>query len=640
MPETSTKDFLTGLYNRQYLYSLYDTLAPDTPFHIMFIDLDNFKSVNDVYGHNEGDLVLKAVANVLRASAPEADAIRLSGDEFFLLFKGVFDRNTLTDIAGDIISRISEKQGFSHININVSASIGILYNQTSCIGLNELMLKSDRALYYAKKHGKSCYIVYNDIEAAIEADLKMELWQQTSLASGHFELCYLPVINVQTSKLHSTQVRVRWNMPDGTVHPQKDFLPLFEKNGFVRQLNQWMLPLIFENFKRFREADTPLDTISFRVSKLLLLERNFASELKQLADKYDVPASAVTIEISETSFTRGSQELVRALEEVKATGFRISIIHVGSDFKSLAYWDKLDLDSITFDPEYVQKTLATPKGQQILITLLSMGRQLKMRVVVDGIRTRDDELFLCDYSCNAVSGPYYSAPLSESDYFEYIKDRLPTKEESIAFPFLKDFSSSDGTYSGLMIGEGIRLTSGISDNWGAALFPGGYFLENILEFPGTLLGEAWTICMWISFPEAISWASTIYAKYKDHYVTYSPFVDGGNSIFRISDGTVHGYHDTLARALQPDNDWHFVCMTYDEYTGIARSYLDGIKTGVLTDIPSMSACQKVVLGGDAFQPSYIGCLSGVILYNHVKSDDDILALFEQFKNEPGFKGNF
>ena len=146
--------------------------------------------------------------------------------------------------------------------------------------------------------------------------------------------------------------------------------------------------------------------------------------------------------------------------------------------------------------------------------------------------------------------------------------------------------------------------------------------------------------MWISFTEATSWTSTIYAKYRAHYVTFSPFVEGGSSIFRISDGTVHGYHDTLARALQPDNAWHFVCMTYDEYTGVARSYLDGIKTGVLTDIPSMSACQKVVLGGDAFQPSYIGRLSGVIIYNHVKSDDEILALFEQFKNEPGFNGSF
>jgi len=640
LPETSTKDFLTGLFNRQYLYSLYDTLTPNMPFHIMFIDLDNFKSVNDVYGHNEGDLVLKAVANILRASAPEADAIRLSGDEFLLFFKGTFDRDTITDIAGDIISRISEKQGFSHVNINISASIGILYNQTSGIALNELMLKSDRALYYAKKHGKSCYIVYNDIEAAIEADLKMELLQHSALANGAFELCYLPVMNAQTGKLHSTQIRVRWNMPDGTVHEQKDFLPLFEKNGFVRQLNLWMLPLIFENFKRFRDADTPLDTISFRVSKLLLLERNFASELKELADKYDVPASAVTIEISETSFTRGSQELVRAMEAVKAAGFRIAIIHVGSDFKSLAYWDKLDLDSITFDPEYVQKTLATPRGQQILITLLSMGRQLKMRVVVDGIRTLDDELFLCDYSCNAVSGPYYSAPLSEADYFEYIKDRLPSKEENIIFPFLKDFCSSDGCFSGTIVGEGITLTTGISDNWGALQFPGGYFLENILEFPGTLLGEAWTICIWVNSAEAISWSSIIYAKYKGHYVTFSPFVEGGTSIFRISDGTVHGYHDTLARALQPDGGWHFICMTYDEYTGVARSYLDGIKTGVLTDIPSMSACQKVVLGGDAFQPSYQGHLSGLIIYNQVKSDDEILALFEQFQNEPGFNGTF
>jgi len=155
LPETTNKDFLTGLFNRQYLYSLYDSLTPETCFHIMFIDLDNFKSVNDVYGHNDGDLVLKSVASILLTAAPKADAIRLSGDEFLLFFKGDYSREALSEVASDIISRITDKDGFPHIAIHISASIGILHKQTIALSLNELMLKSDRHYIMRRTMGKA-----------------------------------------------------------------------------------------------------------------------------------------------------------------------------------------------------------------------------------------------------------------------------------------------------------------------------------------------------------------------------------------------------------------------------------------------------------------------------------------------------
>jgi len=198
--DNANLDYLTGLYTRQGLYDLYESMEVGSHFHLMFMDVDNFKNVNDVYGHNEGDNLLRAVAHILRATAPEAKAIRLGGDEFVLIFEREYSRDYLCAIADTIIARIKHKEGFSHISTSVSASIGILYDETVGGSLNETLMKSDKAMYYAKSHGKSRRVVFNDIAELVSSEIKMEKMQQSALANGEIELRYLPIISSQTAK--------------------------------------------------------------------------------------------------------------------------------------------------------------------------------------------------------------------------------------------------------------------------------------------------------------------------------------------------------------------------------------------------------------------------------------------------------
>ena len=140
----------------------------------MFLDLDNFKNVNDVYGHNTGDLVLKTIAKILTENAPDAYAIRLGGDEFVLLFKGIHSKESLCSIAQNIIDNISNKSYFLDINVYLSASIGLLYHETVTESLDSILAKSDMAMYYAKTHGKSQFIVFNDIAQSVFSEIEME----------------------------------------------------------------------------------------------------------------------------------------------------------------------------------------------------------------------------------------------------------------------------------------------------------------------------------------------------------------------------------------------------------------------------------------------------------------------------------
>lgn len=636
---TESKDYLTGLYTRQALYSIYQSMVEESIFHFMFMDIDNFKNVNDVYGHNTGDLLLKSVSKILITSAPDAHAFRLGGDEFVLLFQGNRSREYLCTVAQNIIDRVIAREGFPAISTYLSASIGILYHETVTGLLDDVLAKSDMAMYYAKSHGKSQYIVFNDIAQTVFSEIEMEKQQQSSFDHGDFEIRYLPVISVQTSQLRLSQVRLYWNMPDGTVKSQEEFIPLFEKNGFIRQLDSYVIRSAFLHLKYCHEHYHHAGKIGLRVSRLTLLNADFPGFLESLVRTYQVAASELDFEVAETSFVRGSSEMLKTMESLKKIGFGISILGVGSDFKSLAYWDKLMFDSIFFDAEYLKNALSTNRGKQIVKALLVMGRELKMQVIADGITNKEEALFLSGCGCNAISGSFYSEPLSLSCYYDYVKDKIQLEEDKVQFFFTDNFNSSDNKFTGKILGNNVQLTPGISSKWGAAYFPGGSFGENVLELPSAILaGSSYTLCMWLKPVKSNSWTSSFYARYQGSFCSFSPFVMGGNNIFRISeDADVNGFHDALSRQLQ-DNIWTFVCLTYNAVSDVSRTYINGRKAGFCLDVPSLPACRQILIGGDPFQPSYEGYVSGLIFFNSVKSEEDISDLYQDFCQEPGFQG--
>ncbi len=637
--DNASRDYLTGLYTRQALYDMFDNMEEGSIFHFMFIDLDNFKSVNDIYGHNEGDVLLKAVANILKDSAPRATVIRLGGDEFVLLFQHECSRGYLCATADRIIESISQKEGFEHISIYVSASVGILYNEKAGGSLDDFLLKSDKAMYHAKTHGKGNAVVFNDIAEDVMEEVSMEKMQQEALGKGQFELRYLPIISAQTSRLKLTQVRLFWKMDDGMEKAQEDFLPLFEKNGFIRELDVWLIHKVFYYLKEYHTKWQRTTKVGFRISKLTLLEKDFAHRMKRLADTHGIAPHEVDIEVDESVFDRTSEEMFVCMELVKGYGFSLSVIGVGSEFKSIKYWDRIEFNSIIFDSGFVKKSLSSKRGKKIIRTLLEMGRQLNMEVMADGVTKQKEALFFGDYGCNMVGGPFYLKPLAQAEYWQYIRDKVVYEEEKIAFTFQEDFASVDGKYKGKVCGEGICLTEGISDKWGGVYFPGGPVGTNIIELPTKVMAEdSYTICMWLKPTEILSWSSVIFVGCMNTFMTFSPYVVGGVSIFRMCEITdTNGYHDVLVRQL-PKDTWTFVCLTHDEITGVSRVFVEGIYSGMIADVPRLLTRMDVYLGGDRFQPSYQGYMSGLQFYGHVKSADEIKEIYEGFKKEKGFRG--
>ena len=634
----ANRDYLTGLYTRQGLYIIYDSMEKGSRFHLMFIDLDNFKNVNDVYGHNEGDALLQAVARILQESAPGAKAIRLGGDEFVLIFEQAYSLEQLRTIADSIIARVSRKEGVEHITISVSASIGILYDEVVGDMLNDILARCDRAMYYAKGKGKSQCVVYNDVADRILSEMTMERLQQSALENGQIEVRYLPVFNAQSSKLSLTRACLFWNMPDGTVKSQEEFLPLFERNGFVHRVDMWLISTVISHLKQYHDMYDASVKVGVRISRLLLLRNDFADVLLAAVEQAGLSPAYFEIEVDESSFD-SSKAMFANIKKLTENGFSVAIVGVGSEFKSLAYWDKLPFSSITFAPAYLHSTMSTARGKQILKTLLVMGSQLRMRVMADGVATKEDVLFLSGCGCSSISGSYYSGPLPPEDYFRFVQDKIINENESVVFPFRTDFNSANGKHTGSLTGSGVRLCEGVSDSWGGVLFPGGAYGENVVELPGSILTEpSYTVCMWLKPLSSSSWTSAYYARYQNSFVSFYPFVIGGTCSYRVSeDDDLNGFHDVWARHLQQDA-WTFVCFAYDDVTSIGRIYINGRKAGFLADVPVVTACRQILLGGDPFQPSYEGYMSGLAFFNRTLPDEEIQDMYQCFCEEPGFRG--
>lgn len=633
------KDYLTGLWTRRAMYTYYQSLELGSRIHFMFLDVDNFKIVNDIYGHNEGDALLVNIAGILQKSAPMAHGVRMGGDEFVLIFPQEVDRETLCGIAGGIIERVQSKEGAEHISTNVSMSIGILYDEKVGETLEDTLLKSDMAMYHAKDNGKGRYVVFSDIAELVLGELEMEKRQQQALRDREFEVRYVPIVMAQTPRLHMAQAYVVWNMKDGRCRGQEEFLPLFVRNGFATELNAWVIEKVLQDIAAFRGEKERPHRVGVRISRLQLLNVNLLPWLEGLMHDYKVKAEELELEIEESAFTRGREEMFANIEALHKCGFRISLTGVGTDFASLRYWDMLPIDTLKFQREYLRHAFASHKGRRIMKTLMAVGRELKMDIVADGVTSREDIMYLIECGCNAVGGEYFSRPLSATAFLDYVRKNLRTEIRVTEFPFWTDYAAVDSTVRAVPIGEGVHLTEGISTNWGGVLFDGGDVRENVLELPPELLAsDSYTVGMWIKPLELKGWSSILYARYNNGFMSLVPYSPGQSTVYRVhQDDFVNHYHDILIRMAQR-NKWSFLCVTYDAVTGVGRLYLNGRLAGETEDIPQLPACKQILLGGDPFQQSFRGYVSGLVFCDSVMTEAEIGDVYKDFCKDPGFVG--
>lgn len=635
-------DELTGLTSRKGLFNNYNSYINSDTVSVLFIDIDNFKTVNDVYGHHEGDNVLDKVGEIIREVCVDALKVRLSGDELVIIFNGKRTRQDLSSVVDTISSRISQNKkeiiGFSVISV----SAGIVLNASAKDSIETIIDRADTALYSAKNLGKSCYVFYDDLEDQIRRDKEIEELSVHVIEKNQVVLKYQPILYLQSSKILCVDVYAMWNTDDGRLIEAKEYRPVFEKIGFLKRFDIYVFELLCKEISEFKKNMVSIPIFNIILSRLSLLSSDLTEEIREIMKRYGIEYGDIDISIEENVFGyRGVERVIDALNRLNEEGFNIAVTRFGSDFSSMKYLKKLPISCLRLDSDFIDDNCNDSIGKRIIKSIVMLGKDHKLTVIGYGIDNVQKVELLESCGCDAISREYDKNQYDTMGIIKYLNNNYVVKEEIRVFKFLDNLDSEDGDITGVVVGseDSVEITSGISSKWGAVRFKGGPKKANIIEYPPELFSSnSYTITMWVNADERQLLTSIIYMRYMGGFASVMPYRDQVECTYRIhEDDNVSVWNDAICRAVDT-NTWNHIAVSFDSYSETMRYYINGRLAETYVGAPTLLSCREVILGGDPYQETFKGQISGLIIFDSSKTKEEIAELYESFKQEEGFCG--
>ncbi len=422
-------DSLTGLANRALFR---DRLEHALALHrrdaghqlaVLFLDLDNFKSINDRLGHEAGDRVLCTVASRLRHETRATDTVaRFGGDEFAILLERLPTEQEVLSIVNRIRVALTEALEFDHRHFALSASIGVAIG-TVADDVDSMLRNADVAMYEAKGAGKARHAVFEPVmydaivqRLRLEADLRAAV--RAPETSG-LSLVFQPIVDLASSEVRSLEALLRWTHPEHGMISPSVFIPIAEQTGAIVQLGRWVLERACEQMKIWRaqwwRAGLPMDefpTLSVNISGRQLAERDFVYELQELVQRVNVPAELLVLEITETVIMQDTDRTLSSLSALKALGVQLAIDDFGTGYSSLSYLQRFPVDVLKIDRAFVEGMGLGTSDTALARTIVTLGRTLGLRTVAEGIETEAQRVALEDMGCHLGQGYLFAKPLA------------------------------------------------------------------------------------------------------------------------------------------------------------------------------------------------------------------------------------
>lgn len=639
LPDDIERDYLTELSSRRGLYDYYHALSNDYIVHAMFIDIDNFKRVNDVYGHSMGDKLLIEIARLIQAHIGSGFASRIGGDEYVILLNGSMPQPEVEEIARRLLSDLQDIEFRKDILSLISLSIGIVIEQSASQVLDDVLAKCDAAMYQAKYDGKNRYTVYKAYDKKLEINRSIELEMEEALKNGEFVVYFQPKVNMISSALYGAEALSRWNHPIDGVRMPAAYIPLFEKNGFISKLDMY----IFEETCRIKASwegeKYEHIPISVNMSRLHLYNQHFPDDLTAIANKYGIDPHELELEITESTFLKDSDELIHMVSLLQEHGFMVSIDDFGSGFSALNLLKDIHVDTIKIDRGFMKNSTSNSQGRKIIRHMIAMCRDLKMEVVTEGIETDKQIDLVTRCGCSIAQGFYYSKPLPEHEFRKFADEYLANVIDAFVFRLNESIVSEDGGKKACICGENFTYTDGIFSDSKAMCFPGGKVEHNTLIIPPEcIINDSFTISLWIRPKQTHQWTAALYVKFETGFCSIVPTAWEGHSDLRIRDSKeVNGWYDISGLSLTENMWWHYVA-TYNAKTETAIAFINGEVVNIMEHVPTNRYVVRIMLGGDVFQPSFVGDLCELVIYNEAKDYDFVYDLHQSYVTNPKFIG--
>ena len=399
---------------------------------VLFIDLDNFKWVNDSLGHETGDHLLIEVAERLRGCLRGTDtASRFGGDEFTILIDHIENPRYAMGIAERIVKALGEPFQFGGQTIYSSPSIGVAYSQQGQETPDELVRNADTAMYDAKRKGKARIAVFEpSLSAAARARLQLGNDLRLALARGEISLHYQPKVALGDGTLHGVEALCRWNHPTRGMVPPTEFIPLAEEIGMIIPLGRWVLREACHQARRWREIapDAPPFRMNVNLSAMQMNQTDFAEEVAEILQETAMVADQLTLEITESIVMDEVESKLSVLKNLKKLGIRLAIDDFGTGYSSLSYLQMFPLDFLKIDRQFVRESGQGGDGI-ILNSMIALAHALKLVVVAEGAETESEVGHLRALGCDIAQGYYFARPMPADGVTQWMKERasIPPK---------------------------------------------------------------------------------------------------------------------------------------------------------------------------------------------------------------------
>jgi diguanylate cyclase (GGDEF)-like protein len=424
----ATHDPLTGLPNRTLILDRVEQMLVrsrrnQAPVAALFIDLDNFKSINDTLGHGAGDELLRAVACRLESVVRDIDALgRLGGDEFVIVAEGMSLAAGPELIAERLLEAL--KQPFelkcADTPLTVTASVGIATGDR--VSAEELLRDADIAMYRAKWSGKNRYVVFETgMQDAIQARMEMEMDLRLAFDRSEFYLVYQPTFDLQNMSPTGMEALIRWRSPARGVVQPDDFIPLLEETGLIVQVGKWVLGEACRQGAAWHEAGYRIG-IAVNVSTLQLDTDEFVPVVSEALQSSGLDPSALTLEITETTLMSNAEETAERLAHAKQLGVRIAIDDFGTGYSSLAYLQRFPVDALKIDRSFISRMGQDPEGETLIRTLVQLGKSLAIETLAEGIEQSQELSLLREEHCDSGQGFLFARPLEVDACGSFLQD--------------------------------------------------------------------------------------------------------------------------------------------------------------------------------------------------------------------------
>lgn len=425
-------DSLTNFPNRvtfmnQLRTYMMDVKLTKQKFAVLFIDLDNFKYINDQLGHDSGDLVIVKAAEFIREALRDSDvAARMGGDEFIVMLKDIRDLNETISIVKNILANFQKPIVVNGKECTITCSIGVACFPEHGDTPEELIKNADSALGLVKKNQKNNYYIFNKNMENISLERRIiENAMRKGLKENQFFLEYQPKLNIQNDELVGMEALVRWNHPDlGTIPPGK-FISLAEETGLIVPLGEWILKESCRQAKEWHEKGFGKLVVSVNVSVRQLQDPNFVTQVEQILMETGLEPSYLELEVTESVFA-DLNSMIPILKQLRSLGLHISVDDFGTGYSSLSYIKHLPIDTLKVDGSFVKDIHTNEESKAIVKAIIHLAETIGLKVIAEGIELKEHVEALKRDGCIFGQGYYYSRPLKKEAFEEFVQNIVLT----------------------------------------------------------------------------------------------------------------------------------------------------------------------------------------------------------------------